>query len=103
MHGQVVENVNHAQAKQKTTHVSKKGKQMFSSFAEGEIDVKMKKLTKKKSLASSWERPFLLMKYLDNNGFRSKMKVARLVLLKVNDEKLWDMLKWDLQIFHVAP
>jgi hypothetical protein len=42
----------------------------------------MKKPRKKKSLASSWEGPFLFMKYLDNNGFRSKIKVAGFVLLR---------------------
>jgi hypothetical protein len=47
----------------------KKGKQLFVGFIEGETYVKMKKPRKKKSLASSWEGPFLFMKYLDNKGF----------------------------------
>ncbi len=38
-------------------------------FIEGETYVKMKKPRKKKSLASSWEGPFLFMKYLNNKGF----------------------------------
>ncbi len=31
--------------------------------------MKMEKLGKKKSLASSWEGPFLFVKYLNGNGF----------------------------------
>jgi hypothetical protein len=50
--------------------VSRKGKQLFVGFTGGETYVKMKKPGKKKSLASSWEGPFLFMKYLDNNGFQ---------------------------------
>jgi len=43
---------------------------MFFGFAKGETYVKMKKPGKKKSLASNWEQPFLIMKYFDNNGFK---------------------------------
>jgi hypothetical protein len=39
-------------------YVSRKGKQMFVGFIEGDSYVKMKKLGKKKSLISSWEGPF---------------------------------------------
>jgi hypothetical protein len=42
---------------------------MLLGFKEGITFVKIKKLGKKKSLASSWEEPFFFVKYLDENGF----------------------------------
>ncbi len=102
IHGQVVENVNQAQAKQKRTYALKKDKQMFFGFAEGETYVKMKKPGKKKTLASSQEGPFLFMKYLDNNGFQEQDESGRICVIKGKDEKLWDKPKKDLQFFHVA-
>ncbi len=41
---------------------------MFLGFKEGIAYVKMKKPSKKKSLASSWKEPFMFVKYLDGNG-----------------------------------
>jgi len=76
---------------------------MFSSFAEGATYVKMKKLRKKKSSTPSWERPFLLMKYLDNNGFQEQDEVGRTCVIKGIDEKLWDRFKRDQQNFHIPP
>ncbi len=42
---------------------------MFVGFEKGKTYVKMKQLGKKKSLTSSWEGPFLFIKYLDGNEF----------------------------------
>jgi hypothetical protein len=67
-------------------------------FTKGETYVKMKK-----SLASSWEGPFLFMKYLDNNGFQEWDEGGRICVLKGKDEKLRDKHKRDLQVFHHAP
>jgi hypothetical protein len=44
--------------------------------------VKMKKLGKKKSLASSWEEPFLFVKYLDENGFMDQDEGGRICVIK---------------------
>jgi len=63
----------------------------------------MKKLGKKKSLASSWEGPFLFMKYLDNNGFQEQDEGGKIFVLKGKDEKLWDKPKRDLQVFRHPP
>jgi hypothetical protein len=41
---------------------------MFLGFKEGITYVKMKKPGKKKSLAFSWEEPFMFVKSLDGNG-----------------------------------
>jgi hypothetical protein len=46
--------------KQKKNYVSRKGKQMFARFIEGESYVKMKKLGKNITFISSWEGPFFL-------------------------------------------
>jgi hypothetical protein len=42
---------------------------VFLGFKEGETFVNMKKLNKNKSLASSWEGPFIFVRYLDGHGF----------------------------------
>jgi hypothetical protein len=55
--------------KQKRAHALIRRKQMFIGFVDGKTYVKMKKVGKKKSLASNWEGPFLFMKYLDGNRF----------------------------------
>lgn len=88
MHGQMIKNVGQVQARQKRAYVSRKGKQLFVSFTEGETYVKMKETKKKKSLASSWEGPFFFMKYLDNNGFQEQDKGGKTYALKGKDEKL---------------
>jgi hypothetical protein len=72
-------------------------------FTEGETYIKMKKLGKKESLASSWEGLFLFMKYLDNNEFQEQDEGGTICVLKGKDEKLWDRPKRDLQVFHRAP
>jgi len=72
-------------------------------FIEGETYLKMKEPKKKKSLASSWEGLFLFMKYLDNNEFLEQDKGGKIYALKRKDEKLLDIPKRDLQVFHHAP
>ncbi len=76
---------------------------MFFGFVEGETYVKMKKLGKKKLVAFNQEGPFLIMKYLDNNGFKDWDEGGRIYVIKGKDEKLWDMRRRDLQVFHFAP
>ncbi len=78
--------------------MSRKGKQLFVGFTKGETYVKMKKLGKKKSLTSSWEGPFLFMKYLDNNGLQENDKGGKICVLKGKDENLWDKPKKGLQV-----
>ncbi len=45
---------------------------MFLGFKEGVTFVKMKKLDKKKSLASSWEGPFMFVRSLDGNRMKEE-------------------------------
>ncbi len=47
----------------KCAYVSRKGKQMFIGLRERMTYVKMKKTEEEKSLVSSWEGPFLFVKY----------------------------------------
>lgn len=51
--------------KQSRAYASQKRKHMFLKFQEGKTYVNMKKM----SMASSCERLFLFVKYLDSNGF----------------------------------
>ncbi len=96
MHGEVIKNVSHAQIKQKWAQASCKGKQMFLGFKEGKIYVKMKKLRKNKSLASSQEGPFLIVRYLDGNGFVEQDEGKRIHVNKGKNDQLWDKTHKDL-------
>ncbi len=71
-------------------------------FTKGHTYVKMKK-PRKNSLASSWEGPFLFMKYLDNNGFQEQDEGGKICVIKGKDEKIWDQPKKDPRVFHFAP
>jgi hypothetical protein len=75
---------------------------MFLGFKEGEIFVKMKKLSKNKSLASSWEGPFIFVRYLDGQGFLQQDEGGRIYVVKGEDEKLWERPWRDLQLFHAT-
>jgi hypothetical protein len=50
----------------------------------------MKKLSKNKSLASSWEGPFIFVRYLDGHGFLQHDERGRIYVVKREDEKLWE-------------
>ncbi len=81
----------------------RRGKQMFVGLEEGKTYFKMKKLGKKKSLTSSWEGPFLFMKYLDGNELLEQDEGGRIRVIKGMDEKLWNRPRKDLQIYHATP
>ncbi len=53
---------------------------MFLRFKEGVTYVKMKKLGKKKSMVSSWEGPFMFLKYLD--GFMEQDEGGEMCVVK---------------------
>ncbi len=72
-------------------------------FTKGDTYVKMKKPKMKKSLTSNWEIPFLFMKYVDNNGFQEQDEGGKIFVIKGKDEKIWDRLRRDPQVFHFAP
>jgi len=82
MHGEVTRNSTQAQARWKCAYASQKGKQTFLGFKEGITLVKMKTIGKKKSLASSWEGPFLFVNYLDENGFMDHDEGGRICVIK---------------------
>jgi len=72
MHKNVSKNIHQTQVKYTQTYASSKGKQMVLGFKEGVTFVKMKKLDQKKSLASSWEGPFMFVRYLDGNRMKEE-------------------------------
>jgi hypothetical protein len=90
MHGKVSKNNFLAQVRQKQAYASWRGKKIFSRFKEGKTFVKMKKPCKKKSLASNWEEPYLFVRYLDGHGFLEQDEGAKVCVMKVKNEKLWD-------------
>lgn len=59
---------------------------MFLGFKEKIMFVKMKKQGKKKSLASTWEGPFLFVKYLDGFGFMDQDEGAKIYVIKGKKE-----------------
>jgi hypothetical protein len=65
----------------------RKGKYMFSRLTKTITYVKMKKPRKKKSLTSSWEGPFLFMKYLDGNKFLGQDEGGRICVINGKDEQ----------------
>jgi hypothetical protein len=69
---------------------------MFVGLEEGKTYVKMKKLGKKKSLASTWEGLFLFMKCLDGSEFLEQDEGSKICVIKRKDEKLRDRPKRDL-------
>ncbi len=82
MHGEVTKNVNQTHVKQKKTYATHKGKQLCEGFKEGKTYVKMKKPKKKKSLAFSWEGPFLFVKYLNGNKYIEHDEGGRIYAVK---------------------
>jgi hypothetical protein len=63
---------------------------MSLGFKEGEKSyVKMKKPRKKKLLVSSWEGPFLFVKYYDGHGFLDHDEGGRICVIKGKDDQLW--------------
>ncbi len=73
---------------------------MFLGFKEGETLVKMKKINKNKSLASSWESPFIFVRYLNGRGFLQQDEGGKIYVDKGEDEKLWDKF---LEGFAIVP
>ncbi len=62
--------------------------------------MKMKKLGKKKSMVSSWEGPFLFLKYLDGDGFIEQDEKGKMCVVKGKTKQLWDRPQRDLQMFY---
>jgi hypothetical protein len=57
LHESLLENLEHAQKKQKMTNFTKKGHMMFVGFDEKKVWIKMQKLDKKKVIVGKLGRP----------------------------------------------
>jgi hypothetical protein len=75
---------------------------MFLGFKEGETFIKRENNNNNKSLASSWEGPFIFVRYLDGHGFLQHDERGRIYVVKGEDEKLWERPWRDLQLFHAT-
>jgi hypothetical protein len=56
----------------------------------------MKKPSKNKFLASSWEGPFIFVEYLNVNGYMDQDEGNKINVVKGEEEQLWDMLRRNL-------
>ncbi len=70
VHKTLLENVEHAQRRQRKVYVAKKGLQTFEGFTKN-AKVKMCKLGKKRSLFSNWEGPYFFVECKGISGTRS--------------------------------
>jgi hypothetical protein len=68
VHKSLLENVEHAQRKQRKVYVAKKGLQTFEGFIQN-TKVKMRRPGKKRSLFSNWEGPYIFVDYKHGKGF----------------------------------
>jgi len=62
----------------------------------------MKKLGKKKPFTYSWEGPYTFVRHINGHGFLEQDEGRRICVVKGKNEKLWDRLQQDLQLFHLA-
>jgi hypothetical protein len=71
MHKTLLENVEHAQRKQRKVYASKKRLQTFEGFTKT-TKVKMRKFGKKRSLLNNLEGPYFFVEYKDGKGFQEQ-------------------------------
>jgi len=81
VHKSLLENVEHAQRKQRKVYVARKGLQTFEAFVEN-TKVKMCKPKKKRSLFSNWEKPYIFIDYKDGKGYQEQDHGGRICILK---------------------
>ncbi|CAK9882044.1 unnamed protein product [Sphagnum jensenii] len=68
IHENILLNIEQAQKKQRSTYASRAGKHLFEGLIAGETMVKMKKPSKKRALAASWEGPYQFIGHVDGKG-----------------------------------
>ncbi len=95
MHKSLLENVEHAQKKQRKVYAAKKGLQTFEGFIEN-TKVKMHRLGKKRSLLSNWEEPYFFVDYKDGKGFQEQDHGSRICIFKDFKGQCWEQSRKDL-------
>ncbi len=101
IHESVLLNVEQAQKKQISTYANRKGKHLFEGLIAKETMVKMKKPSKKRALAASWEGPYQFMGHVDGKGNYDFEEGCRLCIIQDVDGRQWERSRRDLQIYHV--
>ncbi len=94
VHKTLLENVEHAQRRQKKVFIVRKGLQTLESFT-----VKMHKLGKKRSLINNWEGPYFFVEYKDGKGFQEQDHSNRMCILKDLKGQCWERSRRDLQLY----
>ncbi len=95
LHRSLLENVEHAQKKQRKTHIICKGLHTFDGF-ESNNKVKMHRLGKNKSLMWNWERPYMFVGYKDEKGLQEKDQGNTICIVKDLKEQHWERATRDL-------
>jgi hypothetical protein len=103
IHESVLLNVEHAQKRQRSTYANRKGKHLFEGLIAGETMVKMKRLSKKHALATSWEGLYQFVGHVDGKGNYDFEEGYHLCIIQDADGKQWERSRRDLQIYHLQP
>ncbi len=97
VHKTLLENVEHAQRKQRKVYVARKGLQTFEGFIEN-AKVKMCRPRKKRTLFSNWEGPYFFVEYKYGKGFQEQDHGNRMCILKDLKGQCWEQSRRDLQL-----
>jgi hypothetical protein len=98
VHKTLLENVEHAQRKQRKVYVAKKGLQTFESFIEN-TKVKMCRPRKKRLLLSNSKGPYFFVEYKDGKGFQEQDHGNRMCIFKDLKGQCWEWSRKDLQLY----
>jgi hypothetical protein len=98
VHKTLLENVEHAQKRQRKVYATRKGLQTFESFIEN-AKIKMRRPGKKRSLLSNWEGPYFFVEYKDGKGFQEQDHGSRIYIFKDLKGHCWEQSKRDMQLY----
>ncbi len=103
IHESVLLNVEQAQKRQRSTYADRKCKHLFEGLIAGETMVTMKRPSKKRALAASWEGPYQFVGHVDGKGNYDFEEGCRLCIVQDADGRQWEKSRRNLQIYHMQP
>jgi len=98
VHKYLLENVEHAQRKQRKVYATRKGLQTFDGFVEN-TKVKMCRPGRKRSLLNNWEGLYIFIDYKDGKGFQEQDHGGKIYILKDLKRQHWEWSRRDLQLY----
>jgi hypothetical protein len=96
IHENVLLNVEQAQKQQGKTYATRKGKHLFEGLVAGVTMVKMKRLGKKRALATSWEGPYQFIGHTDGKGNLDFEEGCRMCIIQDANGHQWERSRQDL-------